>query len=58
MGKISTEGIGEVQEFIDIVSSKWGRRATVIDQPMFIVIRIGNNGGNTRSVTMQLAFRE
>ena len=29
MGKIRTEGIGEVQEFVDIVSSKWGCRHAV-----------------------------
>ena len=63
MGKIRTEGIGEVQEFVDIVSGKV-RAGTQLstNQPMVIVIRIGNNGGNTsiyaHSVTMGLVFRE
>jgi hypothetical protein len=42
MGKIRTEGIGEVQEFVDIVSSNPSRAGTqFIDQPIVVVIRIG-----------------
>ena len=49
MGKIRTEGIGEVQEFVDIVSSKCGQVTPV-------VIRIGTYGAH--SATMELAFQE
>ncbi len=37
MGKIRTEGIGEVQEFVDIVSSKWGMHAAHV---IIIIIRL------------------
>ena len=54
MGKIRTEGIGEVQEFVDIVSSKvWGRHAV----SFAIVIRIGQlNGGNTSHLCAQCDY--
>lgn len=39
MGKIRTEGIGEVQEFVDIVSSKWGRHA-VFDHHVIVILAI------------------
>ncbi len=45
MGKIRTEGIGEVQEFVDIVS-KWGRHAAhaASISPRYCY-SIGNNTG-------------
>lgn len=56
MGKIRTEGIGEVQEFVDIVSSKCG-------QARQSFIRIGAITVETHlssvhhSATMELGFR-
>src|SRR6266852_3554937 len=38
MGKIRTEGVGEVQEFVDIVSSKCGQAGTQLSiSPWFLL---------------------
>jgi hypothetical protein len=51
MGKILTEGIGEVQEFVDIVSSKSkvGQATQFLSMKPIVIVLFGlaNNGGNT-----------
>jgi hypothetical protein len=59
MGKIRTEGIGEVQEFVDIVSSisPMGQARQFIDQPIG-QLTVEIHLSYVHSVTMQLAFQE